>query len=197
MASQRIPAGTASPRRRQLLAGGGAALAVLPLGPAARALLQGLPGAALEGARTLWITRPQAQESARCVYWAEGRLQPEGCATLRRLYRDLHAGAEFPIAESLLHLNFAMQIALGRLVGPRPMVLFSGYRTAATNRAVGGSFPNIHGEGAADDFIYEGLTLAENHRFAQLFQIGGLGLYPRRGSLHKDVGRRRSWITPN
>jgi uncharacterized protein YcbK (DUF882 family) len=146
--------------------------------------------------RSLWITRPQAQESVRSVYWADARIQWEGYAALNRIYRDVRAGVQHPIALGLLNLNFALQTAVHRLYGPRPLVLFSGFRTHATNELVGGAEPSVHATGQADDFIYEGLSLLENFRLARFFQVGGLGLYPDRGSLHKDVGSLRSWITP-
>ncbi len=145
--------------------------------------------------RVLWVTRPQAQESVRAVYWADGRLQPEGYAALNRIYRDVHAEVQHPIAPGLLNLNFALQSAVHSLLSPRPLVLLSGFRTRATNEEVGGSPRSIHGRGEADDFIYEGLSLLENYRLARCFQVGGLGLYPERGSLHKDIGALRSWVT--
>jgi uncharacterized protein YcbK (DUF882 family) len=145
--------------------------------------------------RRLWVTRPQAQESVRAVYWADAQLLPDGYAALNRIYRDLRADAQRPIALALLDLNFALQLAVHALAGPRPLVLFSGYRTAATNAIVGGSEPSVHAAGLADDYVYEGLSLADNFRLARYFQVGGLGLYPERGSLHKDVGAPRSWIT--
>jgi len=145
--------------------------------------------------RALWVTRPQAQESVRAVYWAEGRLQAEGYRALTHIYRDLQANRQHPVALALLDLNFALQTAVRTYFGPRPVVLFSGYRTAATNARVGGVEPSIHATGQADDYIFEGLSLADNFRLARYFQVGGLGLYPERGSLHKDVGAPRSWIT--
>lgn len=177
-------------RRRVLQRAGTLALAGL-LSPALRAK----PSALANGPRSLWITRPQAQESVRAVYWAEARLQAEGYAALRHIYRDVQAGRQHPIALGLLDLNFALQSAVHALLGPRPMVLFSGFRTAATNARVGGTEPSIHATGQADDYIYEGLSLADNFRLARYFQVGGLGLYPERGSLHKDVGALRTWIT--
>jgi uncharacterized protein YcbK (DUF882 family) len=144
--------------------------------------------------RSLWVTRPQAQESVRAVYWADARLQPDGYAALNRIYRDVRAGVQYPIAIGLLNLNFALQTAVHALCGPHPMVLFSGYRTADTNARVGGVEPSVHATGQADDFIYECLSLPDNYRLAKFLQVGGLGLYPARGSLHKDVGPLRSWI---
>jgi len=144
--------------------------------------------------RELWITRPDAQESIRTVYWADGALLPDGYCAINRIYRDLRAGAQRPIAPGLLHLNYAMQCAVARFRSPRPMVLLSGFRTPQTNRLVGGVEPNAHFAGEADDFIYPGLSFRENLQLARLFQIGGLGVYPDRGSLHKDLGRSRTWV---
>lgn len=144
--------------------------------------------------RELWITRPEAQEAGRLIYWADGALQPEGYRAINRLYRDLHAGLEHPIALELLDLNLAMQSVIALQSSRRPLVLLSGFRTAATNRLVGGVEPSEHESGRADDFIFDSLSLADNIRLALQFAPGGLGIYPDRGSLHKDLGRRRTWV---
>jgi len=144
--------------------------------------------------RELWITRPEAQESIRAVYWADDILQPDGYCAVNRIYRDLRAGAQRPIAPALLHLNYAMQRAVARHRSLRPMVLLSGFRTPQTNRLVGGVEPNVHFAGEADDYIYPGLSFEENLQLARLFQFGGLGVYPDRGSLHKDLGPLRTWV---
>jgi uncharacterized protein YcbK (DUF882 family) len=144
--------------------------------------------------RELWITRPDAQESTRAVYWADGSLQPEGYRAINRIYRDLHANVERAISLGLLNLNYVLQCAVAQRWSPRPMVLLSGFRTPQTNQRVGGVEPSVHFVGEADDYIYPGLSFDDNLRLARLFQIGGLGVYPDRGSLHKDLGRSRTWI---
>jgi len=181
-------------RRRALCAGALSLLAAFAparaaFGPAGATQLWRRP-------RLLWVTRPEAGEAVRVVYWANGAIEPAGYAALNHIYRDVAANAQHPIALGLLDLNFALQLAVRQLVGPRPLVLLSGYRTAATNARVGGTEPNVHGQGIADDFRYEGLSLIDTYRLARRFQVGGLGLYPDRGSLHKDIGRFRSWVTP-
>lgn len=182
-------------RRRALLrlAAGLLALGAPALQAQARALR--LDGHLRQRPRMLWVTRPQAQEVVRAVYWADGRLQPDGYAALNHIYRDLHARAQQPIALRLLDLNYALQSAVHALYAPRPLILVSGYRTGATNALVGGTRASAHGRGQADDYIYEGLSLLENYRLARRFQVGGLGLYPDRGVLHKDVGALRTWVT--
>ncbi len=186
-----------SPYRRRFLAGAAGWLAPGLARARARAAPSALwpPGIDRAGLpRELWITRPQAQETTRAIYWADGRLQPDGYRSINRIYRDLYAGLERPIAVKLLNLNYVLQQAVAYARSPRPLVLLSGFRTVATNLRVGGVEPSAHQSGEADDFIYEGLTLDENFRLALLFQVGGLGLYPDRGSLHKDLGAPRIWV---
>lgn len=145
-------------------------------------------------ARELWITRPDAQESTRAVYWVDGGLLSEGYRAINRIYRDLQANVERPISVRLLNLNYVIQCAVAQRWSPRPMVLLSGFRTPQTNQRVGGVEPSVHFAGEADDYIYGGLSFNDNLKLARLFQVGGLGVYPDRGSLHKDLGRSRTWI---
>jgi uncharacterized protein YcbK (DUF882 family) len=187
------------PRRRLLLS-----CAVAGLAAAAGRPASGVPAPASaigpgrrdpsRWPRELRITRPQAQESVHAVYWADGALQPEGYRAINRIYRDLQADAERPIALGLLNLNYVLQCAVALRWSPRPLVLLSGFRTPQTNREVGGVEPSVHFAGQADDYIYAGLSFEDNVRLARLFQVGGLGLYPDRGSLHKDLGRSRTWV---
>ncbi len=182
-------------RRRLLRSSALVGLAAIGAGPLRAALGDG-PGrsGSAPRARQLWITRPQAQESVRAVYWADGALQPDGYRAITRIYRDLQAGVQRPIALGLLDLNYAIQRAVARYWSARPMVLLSGFRTPRTNRQVGGVEPSVHFDGVADDYIYAGLSFEENLRLARVFQVGGLGVYPDRGSLHKDLGRTRTWF---
>jgi uncharacterized protein YcbK (DUF882 family) len=196
-----------APRRRRVLAAaaiaglaGAVALAIEPLprlrpGSVARHPKHfPLLVARRAAPRELWVTRPEAQEQVRAVYWADGALQPEGYRALEHIFRDITEGVRHPIAIDLLDLNFAMQGALHSILPPQPIVLFSGFRTARSSARVGGANPDIHGLGLADDFILPGLGFEDNLRLARLFQVGGLGVYPARGSLHKDVGPLRSWV---
>ena len=182
-------------RRRLLLGSAVASLACAGATPL-RAALGNVPmrRVSLQWPRELWITRPDAQESIRAVYWADGVLQPEEYRAINRIYRDLHAGVERPISLQLLNLNYVIQCAVAQRWSPRPMVLLSGFRTPQTNRRVGGAEPSAHFAGQADDYIYAGLSFEDNLRLARLFQVGGLGVYPDRRSLHKDLGRSRTWI---
>ena len=128
------------------------------------------------------------------TYWADGALLADGYRSINRIYRDLQAGVERPIALGLLDLNCVMGCVVAHYWSARPMVLLSGFRTARTNRQVGGVEPSVHFDGQADDYIYTGLSFQDNVRLARRLQVGGLGIYPDRGSLHKDLGRSRTWV---
>jgi uncharacterized protein YcbK (DUF882 family) len=181
-------------RRRLLLWSAAAAVAATGAPWRAAQAVQSAGSGLLKWPRQLWITRPEAQESVRVTYWADGALQPDGYRSINRIYRDLYAGLERPIALPLLDLNWLMGCMVAQGGSPRPMVLLSGFRTAQTNRRVGGVEPSVHFDGQADDYIYAGLSFQDNLRLARRFQIGGLGIYPDRGSLHKDLGRPRTWV---
>jgi len=177
------------------LASAGPAPLRAALGTAVSTVRNGsLRSVSLQWPRELWITRPDAQESTRAVYWADGVLQPDGYRAINWIYRDLQAGVELPMSVQLLNLNYVIQSAVAQRWSPRPMVLLSGFRTPQTNRRVGGVEPSVHFTGQADDYIYAGLSFEDNLRLARLFQVGGLGVYPDRGSLHKDLGRSRTWV---
>lgn len=182
-------------RRRLLLCSAAVSLAAAG-GGAPPSIAGPLPARTerLRWPRELWITRPDAQESTRAVYWADGALQAEGYRAINRIYRDLHANIERAISVQLLNLNYVIQCAVAQRWSPRPMVLLSGFRTPQTNRQVGGVEPSVHFAGEADDYIYTGLSFGDNLMLARMFQVGGLGVYPDRGSLHKDLGRSRTWI---
>ena len=75
----------------------------------------------------------------------------------------------------------------------RPVVITSGYRTAAHNAAVGGSKSSQHLLGRAADFYVEGVPVATVAAYAEtlLPGRGGIGRYP------KDVAhpkRMTGWV---
>ena len=76
----------------------------------------------------------------------------------------------------------------------RPVVITSGYRTAAHNAAVGGSKSSQHLLGRAADFYVEGVDVATVAAYAEtlLPGTGGIGRYPAKGFVHVDVRKAKS-----
>ena len=75
----------------------------------------------------------------------------------------------------------------------RPVVITSGYRTAAHNAAVGGSKSSQHLLGRAADFWVEDTPVASVAAYAEtlLPGRGGIGRYPKDASHPK---RRTGWV---
>ena len=75
----------------------------------------------------------------------------------------------------------------------RPVVITSGYRTAAHNAAVGGSKSSQHLLGRAADFYVEGVPVATVAAYAEtlLSGRGGIGRYPKDA---KHPKRMTGWV---
>lgn len=75
----------------------------------------------------------------------------------------------------------------------RPVVITSGYRTAAHNAAVGGSKSSQHLLGRAADFYVEGVEVATVAAYAEtlLPSRGGIGRYPKDA---KHPTRKTGWV---
>lgn len=75
----------------------------------------------------------------------------------------------------------------------RPVVITSGYRTAAHNAAVGGSKSSQHLLGRAADFHVEGVPVAAVAAYAEtlLPSRGGIGRYPKDAAHPK---RSTGWV---
>ena len=74
-----------------------------------------------------------------------------------------------------------------------PVVITSGYRTAAHNAAVGGSKSSQHLLGRAADFYVEGVDVATVAAYAEtlLPSRGGIGRYPKDA---KHPTRKTGWV---
>lgn len=74
----------------------------------------------------------------------------------------------------------------------RPVIVSSGYRTEARNRAVGGAAYSQHKYGTAADIYIQGVAPAEVAAYAEtlLPDSGGIGIYS--GFTHIDVRTGKS-----
>ena len=75
-----------------------------------------------------------------------------------------------------------------------PVVITSGYRTAAHNRAVGGAVYSQHQYGRAADIRVSGVPVEQLAAYAEtlLPGTGGIGRYPAKGFVHVDVRKAKS-----
>lgn len=173
------------------LTAGLCSLAFLGPAPAKAAARASAPAA---GPRRLFLVRPQAGESFKGVYHADGRYIPEAVAQIGRLLRDPNDDTH-RIDPRLIDVMARMQRTLGTA---EPLQVVSGYRSPRSNalaRKTDGRVArnSYHMEGKAVDIRVAGFRLSQLRRAGLSLQAGGVGTYPRRDFLHLDVGPVRSW----
>ena len=143
--------------------------------------------------RAIWIRNQTGEEVRGAYIRADGQIDWQMVARLKRLFRDLHRNEEGPMPVLLLDMLGQLQARWG---SAQPLILLSGFRTARTNAALEGAARNSrHLEGQAADIRMPGVPLAElaaaaanvSWRYSEL----GIGTYP--GFVHLDIGPRRGW----
>lgn len=148
--------------------------------------------------RELWLYRaPQKGlprgEQVRAVYWADGKLVPEGYFALCRLLRDVQRN--IAVQFDLVTLDIARGV-YGWLLSNginRPLIINSGYRDPRTNAVEGGKQNSFHLRAQALDLRIEGISSASVARFGMYLAGGGVGFYPGKEFTHLDRGRVRYW----
>lgn len=75
----------------------------------------------------------------------------------------------------------------------KPLIVTSGYRSPAHNKAEGGEPGSLHLEGRAFDIAIANHDPTRLEDAARRFGFGGIGRYPNNGFIHIDTGRVRWW----
>lgn len=149
--------------------------------------------------RELWLYRPAGKgqprdEQVRVVYWADGKLIPEGYIQLCQILRDVQAGQA--VQFDLVTLDIARGVyGWLRANGiDKPLIINSGYRSARTNANEGGVRNSLHTKAQALDLRIEGVSAETLSRFGRYLAGGGVGYYPSKHFTHLDRGRIRHWV---
>lgn len=149
--------------------------------------------------RELWVYRPAGKgqprdEQVRVVYWADGKLIPEGYIQLCQILRDVQAGRA--VQFDLVTLDIARGVyGWLRANGiDKPLIINSGYRTAHTNVNEGGKRNSLHTRAQALDLRIEGVSAETLSRFGRYLAGGGVGYYPSKNFTHLDRGRIKYWV---
>ncbi|MBW6496278.1 MAG: DUF882 domain-containing protein [Burkholderiaceae bacterium] len=82
----------------------------------------------------------------------------------------------------------SLRAALGK-----PMLVLSGYRSPAHNKAVGGAPASKHMDGTAFDIAMANHDPVAFEAAARKAGFLGFGFYPRSGFMHIDLGPAREW----
>lgn len=120
-----------------------------------------------------------------------GRFTSAALNQMDYLMRDRRAGQSRKIDPNLYYKLIQLQARLG--MRNSEILVLSGYRTARTNRAIGGASNSYHIQGKAVDFYIQGVSLAKIRQAAISLNNGGVGYYPRSNFVHVDTGPVRTW----
>lgn len=180
------------PSRRRFLSAAAATMASMALPAFAQSTdFWSLP-------RELWIYRPPEKglpraEQVRAVYWADGKLVPEGYFALCHILRDVQQN--IAVQFDLVTLDIARGV-YGWLLGhgiQQPLIVHSGYRDPRTNAKEGGKQNSFHLRAQALDLRIQGVSTESVARFGMYLAGGGVGFYPGKSFTHLDRGRVRYW----
>jgi uncharacterized protein YcbK (DUF882 family) len=182
--------------RRGLLAGLGAAVLLGAAAPAEAARRRGaapppppLPPPTGIGDGSLTLVNANTRERLSIAFVRRRRYDPAALRRLAHFFRDWREDEARPIDPELFDTLSEAQ----RRLGGRPLLLTCGFRTAETNRIVGGDPGSLHVVGKAADVAVPGVPVDRLHRTLLDLRVGGVGFYPARRFCHVDVGPVRTW----
>lgn len=145
--------------------------------------------------RRLHLIRLSTGEEVNVVYWANGKVIPEGYQQLNWIMRDVQAKKVTNMDIGLYNLLFAIQSWVSYYGYHSAFIINSGYRSPATNKKTEGAAKNsMHMQGKATDFSIPGLPWQYVGQLASRYQAGGVGFYPGHNFIHIDTGRVRYWV---
>ncbi|HVY35081.1 MAG TPA: DUF882 domain-containing protein [Caulobacteraceae bacterium] len=145
--------------------------------------------------RRLTMHNLNTGEMLDALYWDAGAYVPDALAALNKLMRDHHTGEQHVIAPALLD---ALSLLHGQVEANACYELICGYRAPGTNAAMHRKSRQVannslHLEGMAADVRINGVSLEHLQKAALVLRRGGVGLYPKSGFVHVDVGPVRHW----
>ncbi|MGE0724177.1 MAG: DUF882 domain-containing protein [Alphaproteobacteria bacterium] len=168
---------------------------------ASRPVIAAAPSIAVTGQpspdRRLHLHNVNTTETLDVVYFRDGRLDPEALRALDRFLRDHRTGKVARMDPRLYDFLHDLQECVA-CTGDAPTKIVSAYRAPETNRAKRGRGRGVarnsyHVQAMAFDVVLPGIDVRAAKRAATGLQRGGVGVYPRSGFLHLDVGPPRTW----
>jgi uncharacterized protein YcbK (DUF882 family) len=179
-------------RRRALLLGSvaPAAVAASAIGSPAAARQAAPRRAALLAVRRLQLKHAHTGARFSGPYHDGRTHDPRAMADLSFVLADSRTGAVHPIDPRAIDVLWEV----GQKAGAAgEFLIFSGYRTPETNRAVDGACDSQHLRGGALDVHVPAERLAGFGELALRLGLGGVGIYTRQGFVHLDSGPVRRW----
>lgn len=193
-------------RRRQLLLGAAAALAVGPLGLPAFAE-EAPPPARPESRLDQLVSaiRPELRmfnantnERMSTRFFGPTGYDPVEIRRINWFMRDWRQAETRQVDVRLLWALAAIRQAAMKDGHDGEIRFLSGYRTRKTNdllrsQGYGAAEDSLHIRARANDFSLPGVPVSDVAKYALWLEVGGVGEYRRSGFVHIDSGRVRSW----
>ncbi len=134
-------------------------------------------------------------ESIDTIYWIDGKYIPEAFDEISYFMRDWRSGKVKLIDSRTIDIIAASHQLLD---SDAPFAMLSGYRTAATNRALRARSRSVarnslHVKGQAADLRMQGRSVTQIARAAISCKAGGVGKYRGANFVHMDCGDIRTW----
>lgn len=146
--------------------------------------------------RALRLQRAGAGQVIDVEYWKNGSLIPSGYWRVCSVLRDVRANVMTSIDPALLDILCGVQAYYEAWDWPHPIIITSGFRTVATNRALsreGSARNSLHVQGKAADLYIPGVPPRDISLLGMHLRQGGVGFYPSKGFTHLDSGAVRVW----
>lgn len=129
----------------------------------------------------------------KCMFWADGKLNSQAMADLKRIFRDHRTNQEFDMDADLMHL---LHNIWHKTESTEVIHLISGYRSPQSNallskKSCGVAKNSQHLCGKAADIMIPGRTMKQIQQIAKSLKVGGVGRY--NDFVHVDTGRVRYW----
>lgn len=137
-------------------------------------------------------------EYTEIIYQNNGKIVPDAIKQIEKIFRSRGGGATHVINPRLLELLDTIQDHFGA----QTIELISGYRSPTYNRSLKMegrevASESLHMQGLAADIHLDEVTEEDIFNYAKSLGIGGVGIYPRYGFVHVDVGPPRAWQEAN
>lgn len=149
-----------------------------------------------EQPRRLRLKLQKTGEQVDAVYWADGKLQPEGYWRICALLRDTRENKMTSMDPGVLDVLRGILGYYEAWGWMAPLIVTSGFRTVRTNNGLaseGAAYNSMHLYGKAIDAYMANITPDNLARLAVHLSGGGVGFYPRKNFVHVDRGRPRFW----
>lgn len=148
-----------------------------------------------ESTRSLKLYNIHTNDYLDITYFQNGNYIKSALSQIDQIMIDRRSGETTQMNPRLLDTLHQIQTSCG---SHEPIDLICGYRAPDTNAKMARSSKGVakhsyHTRGMAADINIQGMPLEKIRSIARSLNAGGVGIYPKSGFVHVDVGPVRTW----